>query len=109
MNLKRLFLAVIMSANAGLAHAGTSNGTVSYILAHEPGVLIFQAGNISNKAACNTENQWAISLNDPVGKPMLAILLSAQAQGKSVWTYGYSKTCRDWADRELPSFLQIVD
>lgn len=77
---------------------------------HSPDVVMFGAGTINGVAPCATSTQqWAIKLSDPAGKGFLAILLSAQAQGKSVYVQGYSNTCRDWGDRELPSYIVILD
>jgi len=93
-----------------LAHqacAGSSQGTVSNMIIHSPGIVMFSAGAFSSTASCNTAGQWAISLTDPVGKPMLAEIMSAQAQGKQVFVHGYTNTCRDWADRELPSYIMV--
>jgi hypothetical protein len=90
-------------------HAGESSGLVSNILVHVPGIVMFSAGNISGAPACNAVNQWAISLSDPMGKGIMAILLSAQAQGKRVYVRGYTNTCRDWGDRELPSYIVMID
>lgn len=71
---------------------------------------MFGAGTINGAASCaQGTQQWAIKLSDPAGKGFLAILLSAQAQGKSVYVQGYSNTCRDWGDRELPSYIVIQD
>jgi len=91
--------------------AGFQEGTVRQILLHEPGILMFQIGNeITAAPQCaQATKQWAISLSDPIAKPMLAVLLSAQAQGKVVFVRGYSNTCRDWGDRELPSYVTLVD
>lgn len=92
------------------SHAGTATGNVTGIFMHSPDVVMFGAGTITNVAACaSATQQWAIKLSDPAGKGFLAILLSAQAQGKSVTVHGYTNTCRDWADRELPSYIVIRD
>lgn len=102
-----VLLAAIMGS--GSSWAGTSQGLVTNIFIHSPGVLMFKAGTINGTPVCNTNNQWAISLATPEGKPMLAVLLSAQSQGKQVIVAGYSNTCRDWGDRELPSYIILVD
>jgi hypothetical protein len=94
----------------GSVQAGGTQGLVSGVFIHTPGIVMFQVGSsINNKPSCATTNQWAISLSDAMGKPILAVLLSAQAQGKQVIAVGYTNTCRDWGDRELPSYLVIVD
>jgi hypothetical protein len=91
------------------AQAGTSSGPVTNIFMHSPDVVMFKAGSTSGSPACSPYQEWAIKLSDPAGKGFLAILLSAQAQGKSVKVLGYTNTCRDWSDRELPSYIMILD
>jgi hypothetical protein len=93
------------------AQAGTTQGLVSGIFVHTPGILMFQVGTTINGApSCATgTKQWAISLADPMGKSMMALLLSAQAQGKQVFVQGYTNTCSDWGDRELPSYVILID
>lgn len=94
---------------AGHAHAGTSTGPVTNIFMHSPDVVMFKAGTTTGAPTCSPYSEWAIKLSDPAGKGFLAILLSAQAQGKSVKVHGYTNTCRDWGDRELPSYIVILD
>ena len=91
------------------AQAGTSTGPVTNIFMHTPDVVMFKAGTASGSPNCSPFSEWAIKLSDPAGKGFLAILLSAQAQGKSVKVLGYTNTCRDWGDRELPSYIMILD
>jgi hypothetical protein len=92
-----------------ISWSGTSQGLVSNLFIHTPGVLMFKAGSINGTPPCNTNNQWAISLSTTEGKPFLALLLSAQAQGKQVYVQGYTNSCRDWGDRELPSYIVLID
>ena len=107
----RWAVALAVAGSLGAAHAGSAQGLVSGIFIHTPGVLMFQIGSgISNGPACaNVSKQWAISMSDPMGKPLLAVLLAAQAQGKQVFVFGYTNTCRDWGDRELPSYALLID
>jgi hypothetical protein len=104
-------VALALSTGVGFAKAGNAQGLVSGIFVHTPGVLMFQVGTIINGApSCAAVlHQWAISLSDPMAKSMMALLLSAQAQGKQVFVRGYSNTCSDWGDRELPSFALLID
>lgn len=108
----RKFLGAIVTTAlaSSSAYAGNSTGKVSNIFMHSPDVVMFAAGNINGVPSCASgTKQWAIKLSDPAGKGFLAILLSAQAQGKSVYVHGYTNTCRDWPDRELPSYIYIID
>ena len=109
MKFSLLAFSFIAIFSPGSSHAGSSQGLVTNVFTHVPDVLMFKAGAVNNPASCSTFNQWAISMSDPIGKPMLAILLAAQAQGKQVFVQGYTQTCRDWGDRELPSYIVIVD
>ncbi len=104
-------VALALSTGVGFAQAGNSQGLVSSIFVHTPGVLMFQVGTAINSApsCASGTKQWAISLTDPMGKSLMALLLSAQAQGKQVYVHGYTETCRDWGDRELPSFAILID
>ena len=72
---------------------------------------MFQVGTgINNPPSCAIgTKQWAISLSNPIGKNIMVLILSAQAQGKQVYVHGYTDTCRDWGDRELPSYVILID
>ena len=105
-----LLFACLLSATLE-TQAGDASGQVKNIFIHEPGVLMFRVGDtISNVPSCaQILQQWAINLSDPMAKPLLAVLLTAQTLGKNVYVRGYSNTCRDWPDRELPSFVVVID
>jgi hypothetical protein len=90
-------------------HAGESRGFITNVFMHTPGVVLFGSGNILGTPVCNVSKQWGISMQDPMGKSMLAIILAAQAEGKQVVVKGYTNTCRDWPDRELPSYIVVID
>lgn len=107
---KTILAAIAFSAVFNGAHAGSASGKVTGIFMHSPDVVMFAAGALNNAASCAAgSQQWAIKLSDPAGKGFLAILLSAQAQGKSIYVQGNTNTCRDWPDRELPTYIVILD
>lgn len=107
---KKLLTAIALTTVFNAAQAGSATGKVTGIFMHSPDVVMFAAGPLNNAASCAAvSQQWAIKLSDPAGKGFLAILLSAQAQGKSIYVQGNSNTCRDWADRELPTYIIILD
>jgi len=57
-------LALVSSANAG-----SSNGVVAAMYAHEGDVVIFSAGSHQGKPACSTiGDDWAISLTHQQGR-----------------------------------------
>lgn len=107
-SIKKLILG-LMFATSSYCWAGSSAGLVSSILVHTPNLLMFKIGTISGTPACNATQEWAISMDKLEAKPMLAILLSAQAQGKQVYVHGYTNTCADWGDRELPSYIVLIN
>ena len=108
--IKRILSILAATTMTTFAYGGSSTGKVAGIYMHSPDIVMFSAGQMNNPPSCAAgTKQWAISLSDPAGKGFLAILLSAQAQGKTVTVYGYSNTCRDWGDRELPSYIIITD
>lgn len=90
---------------------GFSRGVVSYLFINSSGtgVLMFKIGADapSTPATCSTAGQWAIPMDTSVGKGMMAILMSAQAQSLSVDVYG-SGTCSAWGDREFPSAVVMT-
>ena len=104
-------LCVALLASFTTAQAGSNQGLVSGIFVHTPGILMFQVGTVINgvPSCASGTKQWAISLTDPMGKSLMALLMSAQAQGKQVFVHGYTNTCRDWGDRELPSYAVLID
>lgn len=108
--MKKFLIASLLAAFGVAGYAGNSTGKVTNIFMHTPDVIMFKAGSGSGRPTCGaTSDEWAIKLSDPAGKGFLAVLLSAQAQGKYVYVYGYENTCRDWSDRELPSYVKILD
>ena len=107
--MKKLITSTLLAILFGSTNAGESQGTVKNLIVHTPDIAIFSAGVIYDTPACNAAQQWAISMSDPVGKAMLAVLLTAQAQNRRILVKGYSGTCRDWYDRELPSYIILLD
>ena len=87
--------------------AGSSAGPVTTVYAYSGDVAMFAAGTHQGKPACSTAAEdWAFTLTTPTGKAMLALLISAQAQGKAV-TVGGTGACSAWSDREAPLYIVI--
>lgn len=108
--MNKLFAFIAAATLFTSAHSGIASGSVRYVTIHSPDILMFSAGPIGGGASCASgTNQWAIKLSDPAGKGFLAVLLTAQSQGKPVYVQGYTNTCRDWGDRELPTYIAILD
>lgn len=93
---------------ADSASAGSSTGTVAQILVVTGDVVTFSAGSHQGKSACSTTaDDWAFSLTTASGKAMYALLLSAQAQGKSIGVVG-TQACTAWPDRETPQYIYLT-
>lgn len=106
---KKIVMVTSLMIIFNLAWAGESRGLVNLIFIHYPNVLMFDVGIIYDTPSCNTTDQWAIGMDSFLGKAMLATLLSAQAQGKEVFVKGYPNNCEVWGDRELPSYIVLID
>ena len=113
--LYRLFLGAIALLLTNFSYAGTGSGQVDLITVfaqggNGEGTLFFRTATNNNKANCSTIDngkQWAITLEKEYGKSMLALLLSAEAQGKSIFVEGQGD-CADWGDRERPRYAYIM-
>ena len=110
---KKLSVALVSFFSAYSAWGTTTAmGQPAAIFIHEPNLLMFAAGALTGPAATGCAagtNQWAISMDRPMGKALYAALLQAQSLGKQVFVVGYSDLCSDWGDRALPSYVVIVD
>jgi hypothetical protein len=89
------------------AYAGDSKGKVAHLMVHRGDVVMFSAGQHSNKPSCSKVGEhWALSLKTEDGKSMYALLLSAAAQGNVVGVLG-DNTCNAWGDREQPLHMWV--
>lgn len=110
------FYLILVLALSHITYAGSGSGKVQQILVHSAGgngsgVAMFKMENNNNKVACSTVDsgsQWAFSLENEYGNAMYALLLSAQAQGKSIVIVG-ANDCAAWGDRERPSYIYLDD
>jgi hypothetical protein len=102
-----LLVAVTFSLNS---YAGSSRGLVSTPLVSSGDAFFFSAGNHLERPACATQTlgTWAVDLKTEHGKATMSLVLSAQAQGKTVNVQG-KDNCDAWGDRESVSFIFIVD
>ncbi|MEJ2415944.1 MAG: hypothetical protein P8Y45_03215, partial [Exilibacterium sp.] len=105
-NMKNIVVLIAWVMLLQVANAGTGSGKILQITAHSSGdgagVVMFKTENNQDKAACSTTDggsQWAISLSNNQGKAMYALLLSAQAQQKSINVKGAGE-CSAWPARE---------
>ncbi|GLX80544.1 hypothetical protein tinsulaeT_38840 [Thalassotalea insulae] len=90
------------------AHGGSAEGKVVSIIAHSDGgnghgVFMFVLdGERSDVPTCSTDaggKAWAQSLEKESGRAMYSLVLSAQAQNKTIKIIGYGN-CDTWGDRE---------
>ncbi len=88
--------AILLAFNV---QAGTSSGKVTTMIINATNFLFFTAGTKTGSPTCGNNNQWAINLATAQGKTIYALLLSAQAQDKTVSVFG-NNTCNNWGDRE---------
>jgi hypothetical protein len=104
---RRVISALSLMVLASSASAGSSSGIVAGIYANDDDTIIFFAGSHEGKPACSTVgDSLALSLATPAGRAMYAMLLSAQAQGKSV-SVGGTGTCSATPDRESPRYIAV--
>jgi hypothetical protein len=109
-NITFLSFIALLAMAPSLAHAGSSQGLITAILAgqQEPQVF-FSAGVHQNKPACSTQgDHWAISIATPGGKATQAVLLTAYALKKPIHVEGKG-VCDVWSDRETVNYLYTVD
>lgn len=97
--------------------AGSVTGKVTQVLVHsdggnDHGVIMFRVeGQRRDKPVCSTAYEgkaWAISLEKISGRLMFSLILSAQAQGKTIFIAGRGH-CKSWPDREEPRFIRLIN
>ena len=108
--MKKLAAAFFLYCLAISANAGESIGVISYYFVTLYGKVFFHAGTATARPACSVNGDWAIDLVGPnaaAGKAMLATVIAANAQGKSVHIVG-TGACDVWGDRETVHYI-VVD
>lgn len=110
MGFVRKILIAALAAMPFSSFAGDGSGKVELLMAHPKvingtsvGLIIFDVTNHNSPPSC-PGHEWAFDANDPHGKAMYALLLSASAQGKDVWVQG-AGDCAHWPDRERPLYI----
>ena len=108
MNILRSVIIVLVIFITPLsALAGQSSGLVSEIIVNGFNYLFFSAGTKSGSPACGNNNSWALNLSTAKGRSIYALVLTAQAQGKSLVVVG-NNTCNEWGDREDVLYAYMV-
>ena len=112
----KLFILILLFASTS-SMAGTASGKVTKILSHTDGgnghgVFLFTIdGQRDNAPACSISDEkktWALSLEKESGRAIYSLLLSAQAQGKSISVVGRGN-CNSWGDSEEPRYVTILN
>lgn len=94
-------------AAPNLSWAGGSIGTILQITHMTAGVAFFDAaGGHPGQPACATLSRWALNVTTPAGQSVLATLLMAYAQGKSVNFVG-TGNCDVWPDSESIAYVVL--
>jgi hypothetical protein len=92
------------------AFSGEGSGKVTRVYAHEKndgqGVIMFDVENHSNPPSDCPGHEWAFDANTEQGKAMYSLLLTAASKGQAVRVKGKGD-CRDWGDRERPSWIML--
>jgi hypothetical protein len=91
----------VVTGNVEFLQAGLTTGTDGHIL-----VKIYQTP--SNQPACATNPRFSVNPATDVGKALLALLLAAQASGKTVQIWG-TGSCDQMAGFESLSYMRLLD
>ena len=113
MSLRRVVCLAALVGFAGTPAAASvaQAGTVYQVTTTDTGVVYFwQRGTRSPQPSCGAgfPARWAFSSTTPAGQSMLALLLSANASGKSVVVAGKG-SCDVAGDTESVSYIYIAD
>ncbi|MCW2404395.1 hypothetical protein M2336_001024 [Sphingobium sp. B1D7B] len=82
------------------AQAGSAGmGSISGVIAHHAGVFFELSSPRTAPPACASQNRWLINSATNQGQAMIAVLLTAQMQGKRVGVVGMG-SCDVWTDTE---------
>jgi hypothetical protein len=106
-----LSLSALMLAGATSAVAqtqGRQTGTITEIISLHNGVVVFTMnGSQQSRPTCATTGRWAINTATPGGQTLMAHILMAQSQGKTVSAVG-NGLCQIWSDSEDVVLIQTT-
>lgn len=106
---KGIVVSIFLSATNGALALGNSTGQVTVpVIGATYGVFMFKAGTPAGQPACVQvpSQPWVLNVKTDGGKATYALLLSAQAQGKTVSVSG-TGVCDVWGDRETVDAVMI--
>jgi hypothetical protein len=95
-------LLMATSAQASSAAAGAISG----LTAEQGRVFFTHSGTRTPLPSCHTvaPNRWVINGTTAAGQAMISVLLTLQAQGKSITVMG-TGSCPDWGDTETVEYI----
>jgi len=98
---------VASPALAGSAGPGVVTRITGVPASTPPTILFYTNGPRTSAPACATmTDRWVIDVSTPSGQAAAAIVISAQAQGKTIYVTG-TGTCSIWTDTETVNFLDV--
>lgn len=110
---RRLFRGTLFACLACfpiMSMAGSSSSTIERILVFEGGMLVYvyPTGGVLNPPACHGSNgnYFSFSMNRPMAKEYLAMLMAAHARGAVVTIWGRS-FCHDQPYSETLDYLRV--
>jgi hypothetical protein len=114
MNITKIIIGLIGVVVAVPSIAGTQTGKIVKVYARATdGVnLVYVSGSRSGRPNCATQDYWIIKdENSTTGKKQFAMLLMAQAAGRTVMLEGPgSGACTRWGDGEdIGSVMTLTD
>lgn len=102
-----IFGSCLLMFSCVVSAAGNGGGRITSVGAIQGGVVIFKTEIHDNFPSCATiPGDWAITTDQPAGKALYALLLTAVSQGKTVEVSG-TGACEAWGDRETAAQLWI--
>ena len=103
-----LFLVITLYYSAS-CYSGSSEGLVTSITSYQH-LIFFTSGSHIGQPTCNSQYSggpgWAFNTYNINGKNLYAMLLAAQAGGRSISVTG-SGACQDWFSLETPYSIEI--
>lgn len=95
-----LTTAAVLLCSAEVFASNTQPGKISNTIVTRTGRFFFDHnGSRSARPACSIYDRWVVDITTAQGQAMMALVLTAQSQGKSIIVNGQGD-CRDWADTE---------
>jgi hypothetical protein len=105
---KKLILGIILFSLSVNSFAGNVSSTIgNYIVTTYGKAFIHMNSATVSAPSCSGASDWAIDLigtNGTAGRALLAAIITASIQGKTIAIYG-TGDCSVWGDRETISYV----